>query len=67
MDWLLELDTSQGLPVFEMRCTECDAVSEASEMPALAQEWALGHAGRTRHTRFRAEHTSYFQATQVGE
>ncbi|MGW2184703.1 DUF7848 domain-containing protein [Streptomyces sp. NPDC001719] len=66
-DWRLRFDVTGSPPIFEMECTSCDTSSEASEAPAVPQEWAMKHAGRTGHTMFRAVNTSFFRATQVKE
>ncbi|GAA0452211.1 hypothetical protein GCM10009544_13760 [Streptomyces stramineus] len=67
VDWVLRLDVVGSAPVFEMECTSCGAGSEASESAVEPQMWALGHAGRSGHTGFRAVHTSFFRATPAGE
>ncbi|MGW7573557.1 DUF7848 domain-containing protein [Streptomyces sp. NPDC054765] len=61
-DWVLKLETSDSVPIFEMECMSCDATSEAAEEPGSPQDWALKHAGRTHHKLFRAVHTCFFHA-----
>ncbi|MFH8582962.1 hypothetical protein ACH4GP_01015 [Streptomyces celluloflavus] len=61
-DWVLKLETSNTPPMYEMECVSCDASSQVSEDPGGPQDWALKHAGRTRHELFRAVHTCFFRA-----
>ncbi|WP_330317504.1 hypothetical protein [Streptomyces platensis] len=62
VDWVLKLETSDSVPMFEMECMSCEATSQAAEDPGGPQEWALKHAGRTHHKLFRAVHTCFFHA-----
>ncbi|MFE1172070.1 hypothetical protein [Streptomyces sp. NPDC058773] len=61
-DWVLKLETSHSVPMYEMECVSCDETSEVAEEPGDPQDWALKHAGRTHHKLFRAVHTCFFHA-----
>lgn len=61
-DWVLKLETSHSVPMYEMECMSCDETSEVAEEAGGPQDWALKHAGRTHHKLFRAVHTCFFHA-----
>ncbi|MFI1431647.1 DUF7848 domain-containing protein [Streptomyces lydicus] len=61
-DWVLKLETSNSVPMYEMECVSCDATSETATEPDGPQNWALKHAGRTDHKLFRGVHTCFFHA-----
>ncbi len=61
-DWTLSLDVSGSVPINEVECTTCHEAPKPGERSVL-EEWCLRHAGRTRHTGFRAVTTSFFRAT----
>ncbi|MET9517597.1 hypothetical protein [Streptomyces sp. NPDC002994] len=62
VDWTLSLDVSGSGPINEVECTTCHEAPEPGERGIL-EEWCLWHAGRTRHTGFRAITTAFFRAT----
>lgn len=61
-DWTLKPDVSGNGPIDEVECTTCHEAPEPGERYAL-EHWCLRHAGRTRHTGFRAVTTVFFRAT----
>ncbi|MFC5718988.1 hypothetical protein ACFP1Z_02175 [Streptomyces gamaensis] len=67
VDWVLRMDVSGTLPIFEMQCTTCGESSGAVEDPGPPQEWALQHAGKRAHTGFRGVNTTYFRAEHADE
>ncbi|GAA1539354.1 hypothetical protein GCM10009730_55590 [Streptomyces albidochromogenes] len=62
VDWSLSLDAVGSEPINEVACTTCHEAPEPGERDAL-EHWCLRHAGRTRHTGFRAVTTAFFRAT----
>jgi hypothetical protein len=62
-DWLLSLDLSGSGPIFESECTTCGETSGAADAKEGPEIWCLRHAGRTRHTGFRAITTAFFRAS----
>ncbi|GAA2956923.1 ATP-binding protein [Streptomyces enissocaesilis] len=62
VDWTLSLDVSGSEPIHEVECATCHEAPKPGGRSAL-EEWCLRHAGRSRHTGFRAVTTSFFRAT----
>ncbi|MEU3460431.1 hypothetical protein ABZ721_10795 [Streptomyces sp. NPDC006733] len=65
VDWMLQLDTSACLPIFEIQCTACGEKSVRAESADEPQIWALRHAGLSGHVGFWAMTTCSFKASPV--
>lgn len=65
-DWMIGPETAPEAPpiIFEMQCTGCEEVSEASEEFEYVRDWAFAHVGRhPSHTGFREIIHRFWRAT----